>query len=207
MSTEEVTPLTLALFGARAHLVEQYADKLVTEGEVRGLIGPREKDRIWARHIVNSAALLGFLPKEGSVIDVGSGAGLPGIVIAIARPDLAVTLVEPMERRTLWLSEVVDELGLENVEVVRGRAQDLPSSMKAKVVTARAVAGLGKLLRMTHRLVAEDGSLLALKGRRAGEEVRASRRELASLGFWARVEEVVSVLDGDVTFVVECTRK
>ena len=118
---EKPTPLTLALFGPNAPKIQRFADKLAAEGELRGLIGPKEKERLWSRHIVNSAALLGFLPVEGTVIDVGSGAGLPGLVIAIARPDLEVTLVEPMERRCIWLQEVIDELDLPNAREI-GRA-------------------------------------------------------------------------------------
>ena len=200
------TPLALSLFRSGADNIQAYASKLGAEGAARGLIGPRETERIWSRHIINSAALLPFLPPEGTVIDVGSGAGLPGLVIAIARPDLEVTLVEPMERRCVWLEEVIGELGLQNARVVRARSDELPKGTVADAVTARAVAALPKLLRITHSLVAPGGSLLALKGRRAYEEVAAAEKELRRYGFKARVEEVVSVLDGEITHVVDCKR-
>lgn len=204
---EQPTPLALALFGPTAPKIQAFADKLAGDGEVLGLIGPKEKDRLWSRHIVNSAALLGFLPQEGTVIDVGSGAGLPGLVIAIARPDLQVTLVEPMERRCSWLQEVVDELGLTNTKVLRARSQDLPPGTTADFVTARAVAALPKLLNMTHHLVGPGGSLLALKGRRVYEEVANAKKQLRKYGFTAHVDEVVSVIDGEVTYVADCKRK
>ena len=200
------TPLALSLFGSGSDAIQAFASKLDAEGETRGLIGPRETERLWSRHIINSAALLPFLPPEGSVIDVGSGAGLPGLVIAIARPDLDVTLVEPMERRCAWLEEVIEELGLGNARVLRARSDQLPKGTVADVVTARAVAALPKLLRVTHQLVAPGGHLLALKGKRACEEVSEAQKELRRFGFKARVEEVLSVLDGEVTYVVDCKR-
>lgn len=203
---EQPTPIALALFGANQDKIQQFADKLTEEGELRGLIGPKEATRIWSRHIVNSAALLPFLPAEGTVMDIGSGAGLPGIVIAIARPDLPVTLVEPMERRTEWLEQIANELDLANVTVLRGRSQELPG-VTADVVTARALAALPKLLRITHMLVKPAGKLLALKGQRAYQEVEDARKELRKFGFTAEVEEVVSVLDGEVTYVVDCQRR
>lgn len=204
--SETPSPLVLSSFGPHVSNVEAFAELLTSEGELRGLIGPQEADRIWSRHLVNSAALLGFLPSRGSVIDVGSGAGLPGLVIAIARPDLSVTLVEPMERRVEWLEEVVSTLDLDNVTVVRERAEKLGKSLRADVVTARAVAALPKLLKLTSPMIAPGGRLLALKGRRAYEEVRLAREELKRRHLRARVHEVVSVMDGDITYVVECER-
>ena len=179
---------------------------LAEEGERRGLIGPKEVDRIWSRHIVNCAALLSFLPKRGAVMDVGSGAGLPGIVLAIARPDLEFRLVEIMERRCEWLVEVMERLGLDNVEVIRERSENLKRADRVEVVTARAVAPLDKLLRITSKLIAPGGQLLALKGRRAYDEVEKAETELLKRHLRATVEEVPSILDGEITYVVKCTR-
>ena len=204
--SEKPSPTVLSLFGSSASTIEAYADLLAVEGEKRGLIGPQETERLWSRHIVNSAALLPFLPKRGTVIDVGSGAGLPGLVIAAARPHLDVTLVEPMERRCEWLAEVSEELGLDNVEIIRARSQDLGRKIRADVVTARAVAALPKLLRLTSKMIAPGGRLLALKGRRAEEEVLEAHEELKRRHLTAEVHEVVSVMDGVVTYVVECRR-
>ncbi len=204
---EQPNELTKALFGPSFGAVSVYADMLAEEGELRGLIGPREIGRIWSRHIVNSAALLPFLPKKGSVIDVGSGAGLPGIVLAVSRPDLQFYLVEPMERRCEWLSEVASEIGLDNVEIVNARAEDLGRSLRADAVTSRAVAALDKLIRLSSKLIAPRGRLLALKGQRASLEVEKAAKELKKYHLDASVHEVVSVMDGDSTYVVECVRQ
>lgn len=204
--TEQPSPVVLSLFGTGASTVEAYANLLALEGEKRGLIGPKEADRIWSRHIVNSAALLAFLPRKGSVIDVGSGAGLPGLVVAAARPDLEVTLVEPMERRCEWLAYASEEIGLDNVLIVRDRSENLGKKIRADVVTARAVAALPKLLRLTSKMIAPGGRLLALKGQRVYEEVEDSAPELKKRHLSAQVHEVVSVMDGDITYVVECRR-
>lgn len=194
------------LFGFTFGAVEEYARMLSEEGELRGLIGPKEVDRVWSRHIVNCAALLPFLPKRGTVMDVGSGAGLPGIVLAIARPDLEFRLVEIMERRCEWLVEVMERLGLDNVEVIRERSENLKRADRVDVVTARAVAPLDKLLRITSKLIAPGGQLLALKGRRAYEEAEKAEMELRKRHLRATVEEVPSILDGEITYVVKCTR-
>ena len=150
---------------------------LEEEGELRGLLGPRDMERIWSRHIVNSAAVLDFMPRrEGQeVLDVGSGSGLPGIVIAACRPDLHVHLAEPMVRRVEWLEDVVEGLGLDNVTIHQARAEELRGKGKADVVTARAVANMSKLVRMTSKLIAPGGSLVALKGRRAPSRSRKRR--------------------------------
>ena len=155
---------------------------------------------------MNSAALLPFLPKRGTVIDVVSGAGLPGLVIAAARPDLEVTLVEPMERRCEWLAEAAEEIGLDNVSIVRDRSENIGKKIRADVVTARAVAAMPKLLRLASKMIAPGGRLLALKGRRAYEEVDEAADELKRRHLVAQVHEVVSVLDGETTYVVECKR-
>lgn len=162
--------------------VSAFADALVAEGVLRGLIGPRELPRLWERHLLNSAALLPYLPAAGDVIDVGSGAGLPGVVIACARPDLHVVLVEPMERRALWLTEVTASLGLTSVEVIQRRAEELHGRLAADVVTARAVAPLDRLLSWCFPLVRDGGALLAMKGSRAHEEVAGAAALVDRLG-------------------------
>lgn len=205
--SETPSDLVLSSFGPNRDNVIQFANMLADEGELRGLIGPRESERLWSRHIVNCGALLPFLPTRGTVVDVGSGAGLPGLVIACARPDLSVKLVEPMERRCEWLQYAVDQIGLSNVEVIRARSESLGRSVRADVVTARAVAGLGKLLRLTSKLIAPGGALLALKGQRAYQEIEEAGSELRKYHLTSEVHEVVSVMDGDVTYVVECRRE
>jgi 16S rRNA (guanine527-N7)-methyltransferase len=158
--------------------VARYAEMLRDQGELRGLIGPREVPRIWERHILNSAAVVPFLPTSGSVADIGSGAGLPGVVLAVMRPQLDVILIEPMERRTTWLSEVVAELGLENVEVRRGRAEEYHGAFEVDAVTSRAVAALSKLVRLSMPLVRVGGEMVILKGRSVAEEVDPARKIL-----------------------------
>lgn len=161
---------------------ERYAALLATEGVVRGLIGPREAPRLWERHLLNCAVLEELLPRDASVCDIGSGAGLPGLVLAIARPDLQITLVEPLLRRTTFLSEVVEQLGLSGVEVVRERADALHGSRRFDVVTSRAVAPLSRLLAWSMPLVAPHGALLAMKGSSIEEEIAAAASTLAALG-------------------------
>lgn len=204
---EDPSEIVASLFGPTFSAVQMYADLLADEGEERGLIGPQESGRIWSRHIVNCAALLPYLPNRGSVVDVGSGAGLPGIVVAAARPDLDVTLVEAMERRCEWLAEVSEILGLDNVSIVNARSESLGRKLRADVVTARAVASLDKLIRLTSKMIAPGGKLLALKGRRAYEEVDKAKYELKRHHLIAQVHEVVSVMDGETTYVVECNRE
>jgi 16S rRNA (guanine527-N7)-methyltransferase len=162
----------------RFPLAERYAELLATDGVVRGLIGPREAPRLWDRHLLNCAVLADLLPMGATVCDVGSGAGLPGLVVGIARPDLSVTLVEPLLRRTTFLEEVVAALGLSHVEVVRGRADALHGTRTFDVVTSRAVAPLGRLLEWSMPLVAPSGALVAMKGSSAADEVEAARTEL-----------------------------
>ncbi len=180
---ESVEAVTLhAVFGEEGvELAERFTVHLATSGVERGLLGPREVPRLWTRHVLNCAVLGELIPADAGVIDVGSGAGLPGIALAIARPDLAVTLVEPLERRTSWLLEVVEDLGLD-VQVVRARAEEVAGSVRAQVVTARAVAALDKLARWTLPLVRPGGAVLAIKGRSAGDELAAARPALRRLG-------------------------
>lgn len=206
-NVERPTAQVRELFGSAFDAVEEFSRMLEAEGEVRGLIGPRELPRLWSRHIVNSAAVLDFLPRRGQVLDIGSGAGFPGIVVAIVRPDLDVHLAEPMQRRCEWLADVVDDLGLDNVTILQARAEELRGKGKADVVTARAVANMSKLVRMTSTLIAPHGALVALKGRRAPLEVTEAERELRRHHLRAEVHEVPSVMEDDSTFVVVCRRQ
>ena len=167
----------------RLPLAERYAELLATEGVVRGLIGPREAPRLWERHLLNCAVLAELVPQAASVADVGSGAGLPGVVLAIARTDLRVTVVEPLLRRTRFLDEAVEALGLEEqVEVVRGRAEELAGTRTFDVLTARAVAPLDRLARWCLPLVHPGGELVAMKGASARAEVEAAMPALTALG-------------------------
>ena len=172
MSASDVSRETLIerYFPERLDEIAAYAHFLTTAGIERGLIGPREGERIWERHIFNCLPVTQLLPQGASLFDIGSGAGLPGIVIALARPDLSVTLIEPLERRVSFLTEAVEGLNLtiNNMEVIRGRAQDVKKS--ADFVTARAVAPLEKLKKMSWHMVKTGGSLLAMKGESASAE-------------------------------------
>jgi 16S rRNA (guanine527-N7)-methyltransferase len=170
------------VFGDRLDLAERYAAILAGAGVQRGLIGPREAPRLWDRHLLN-CAVVGELIEPGTrVLDVGSGAGLPGIVLAVARPDLELTLLEPLARRATFLDEVVRELGLSTVTVVRGRAEEQASRLRFPVVTARAVAPLDRLARWCLPLLEPGGRLLALKGASAAEELGEHVTEVARLG-------------------------
>ena len=185
-------------------LVQRYAELLATEGVVRGLIGPREAPRLWERHLLNSAAVTEAFPEGAvTVCDIGSGAGLPGLVVAIVRPELQVTLVEPLLRRTTFLQEVVDELALDNVEVVRGRADALHGSRQFDVVTSRAVAPLGRLLDWSMPLVAPTGALVAMKGSSVTDEIVDASAALAKWGCGTpEVLTVGSDLASSTTMVV-----
>lgn len=179
-STPEVA--RRAFPSARLPMAERYAALLATDGVVRGLIGPREAPRLWDRHLVNCALLAELIPPDATVCDVGSGAGLPGVALAIARPDLQLTLVEPLLRRTAFLTEVVAELALSNVEVVRARAEEVHGQRRFAVVTSRAVAPLERLLGWSMPLVEPDGTLVAMKGSSVGEEIEAARPALQRWG-------------------------
>ena len=171
-----------AVFGAREQFACRFVAHLVSTGVERGLIGPRETSRIWERHVLNCAAVAPLVPVGSDVVDVGSGAGLPGLALAIARPDLRVTLVEPLLRRVTWLTEVLADLGLREVSVVRGRAEELRGQVSGDVVTARAVAALPQLLSWCLPLVRSGGQVLAIKGEQAEDEVRRSQGALDALG-------------------------
>ncbi|MEN9747367.1 MAG: hypothetical protein RLZZ603_59 [Actinomycetota bacterium] len=161
------------VFGAGIGQARDYATNLVLDADLLGLLGPREMPKLWTRHILNSAVVAELLQPGDSVADVGSGAGLPGIPMAIARPDVQFTLIEPMERRASWLQEQARELGLENVTVLRARAEEV-RDRKFNVVTARAVSALPKLLRLTVPLLSPGGRLLALKGSKVNDEIAES---------------------------------
>lgn len=189
--TPPAPTVALGVFSQALSLAETYAHRLATDGVVRGLIGPRETPRLWERHLLNCAVVAEAVPPGSAVGDIGSGAGLPGIPIALARPDLQLTLIEPLLRRSTFLEEVVADLGLENVEVVRGRAEELHGRRTFDVVTSRAVAPLPKLLRWSVPLVAPGGLVLAMKGSSAAEELAGAASDLRRLR--TRAAEVVEV--------------
>lgn len=170
------------MFGDRLHLAEHYVALLADTGISHGLIGPREADRLWERHILNSAVVHPLFDEDSTVADIGSGAGLPGVPLAIARPDLRITLVEPLARRTAWLEAAIAELSLPNVVVHRGRAESLWGASRFRHATARAVARTAELARVTLPLVEPGGSLHALKGERAEQELAEDEAMLAVMG-------------------------
>jgi 16S rRNA (guanine527-N7)-methyltransferase len=172
----EAEPAAAALlFGDRLPVARAFVDDLATRGEELGLIGPLELPRLWTRHVVNSA-LMAPLLRPGRVGDIGSGAGLPGLVLAIARPDVDFILIEPMERRTAWLTEQVRLLGLENVEVMRSRAEDAKLSPWLDQSTARAVSALSKLIPLVAPLMKSGGELLFFKGASVQAEIDAAAK-------------------------------
>jgi len=195
VASVEPPPLAVDVFGGQLDLAVRYVEWLTTAGVQRGLVGPREVERIWERHVLNCVGASAVIPPEASVIDVGSGAGLPGVVLAIARPDLDVTLIESMLRRTTFLSEVVADLGLSRVSVRRNRAEELRSTgLSADVVTARAVAPMDRLVGWAAPLLAEHGELVALKGSSAVDEVAGAMPALRR----ARLDEgrLIAVVPG-----------
>lgn len=210
-----LAPAALTLFGDRLDLAAAYAELLATDGVVRGLIGPREAPRIWDRHMLNCAAVAERIPSGATVLDVGSGAGLPGLVLAIARPDLTVTLIEPLARRTSFLIEAVERLGLaKSVRVFRGRADEAATGSSGRdpisgdVVTARAVAPLDRLAGWSLPLAVRGGRLLALKGSSAAAEIEEHAEVVARLGGGEPTVHLcgVGVIDPPTT-VVEIARE
>ncbi|OBG77720.1 MULTISPECIES: 16S rRNA (guanine(527)-N(7))-methyltransferase RsmG [unclassified Mycobacterium] len=180
----ESPPPAAALFGARLPLAHRYAEILAGAGVERGLLGPREVDRIWDRHLLNSAALAELLEPGERVVDIGSGAGLPGIPLAIARPDLDVVLLEPLLRRSEFLNEAIGELGL-TVEVVRGRAEEpwvRERFGERDAAVSRAVAALDKLTKWSVPLLRPGGRMLAIKGERGPDELDQHRRVMEASG-------------------------
>jgi len=194
-SSPETTPpapeVARGVFSDALPVAERYAALLAGEGTVRGLIGPREVPRLWERHLLNCALVTELVGPDHTVCDVGSGAGLPGVVMALRRPDLQVTLVEPLLRRTAFLEEVVAALGLTNVEVVRGRAESLHGVRLFDVVTSRAVAPMDRLSRWSLPLVRSGGLFLAMKGSSVQAEVDAAGGVIgAEGGSDVRIEEL-----------------
>jgi len=169
------------VFGDRLPLAIRYAALLADTGVSHGLVGPREVPRLWDRHLLNCAVVAELLPDGSALADVGSGAGLPGLVLAIARPDLRIALIEPLARRVAWLESAVDELGLDSVTIHRARAEALHGHLAVPVVTARAVARLATLAEWTLPLLAPGGRVLALKGESAERELAEDAATLAGL--------------------------
>ena len=198
-------PEARTVFGERLPKAVRYAELLADAGVQRGLIGPREVPRLWERHLLNCAVLADVVPPNVSVCDVGSGAGLPGIPLALTRPDLRITLLEPLLRRTIFLNEAIAELELENVTVVRGRAEEVAGKLPpVDVVTARAVAPLDRLAGWGLPLLRPNGGrMLALKGDTAEEEMKSARDALRKLGAveWSVEQAGVGVVDPPATVV------
>jgi 16S rRNA (guanine527-N7)-methyltransferase len=188
------------LFGNRISVAREFAEQLGTRGEELGLIGPLEPPRLWSRHILNSV-LVAPLLKPGLVGDIGTGAGLPGLVLAIARPDVSFVLIEPMERRVAWLEEQVAHLDLDNVTVRRARAEEVAHEFTLDQVTARAVSAFAKLIPLTVPLVRTDGELVLMKGANAQREVEAASKAIRK--YHLEDVEVLTLGDGQV---VEATR-
>ncbi|MBF4601925.1 16S rRNA (guanine(527)-N(7))-methyltransferase RsmG [Frigoribacterium sp. VKM Ac-1396] len=178
-STLEAEPaVATEIFGDRIDVVRRYVADLAQHGEELGLIGPLELPRLWTRHVVN-CGLLAPLLVAGRVGDIGSGAGLPGLVLAAARPDSTLVLIEPMERRVDWLTAEAERMGLDNVEVVRARAEEVQLDGWLDQATARAVSALSKLIPLTAPLVRTGGQLLLMKGARVDDEIAAARKVIA----------------------------
>lgn len=196
--TPPVPSAARGVFAERLPLAERYVGWLAGAGTIRGLLGPREVPRLWERHVLNCVPLTEAIGAGATVADLGSGAGLPGLVLALARPDLRVTLVEPLLRRTTFLQEVVDDLELANVEVVRGRAEELHGNRAFAVVTSRALAPLGRLVGWSLPLVAPGGSMLALKGASAEDEIAAATKQLRRAKIAASDVAILELGGGDL---------
>jgi 16S rRNA (guanine527-N7)-methyltransferase len=194
LSTEPVPASAASVFGSALPAAVTYAGLLASRGVEHGLLGPREVPRLWDRHLLNCAVVAELIEPGGTLLDLGSGAGLPGLVLAMVLRDTAITLLEPMERRCRFLTECVAELGLANVSVLRGRAEDV--TIRTDVVTARAVAPLPRLAELAVRVVRPGGMVLAIKGRTAAEELKAATPVLRRIG--ARDARVVHAGQGKV---------
>jgi 16S rRNA (guanine527-N7)-methyltransferase len=198
-------PGAAGVFGDALEQAQQFAELLATDGVMRGLIGPRETERLWDRHLLNCAVVAELLPERGVLVDIGSGAGLPGVVLAMLRPSLEVVLLEPLLRRSVFLEECVAELGLSNATVVRARAEEKAAArIQADVATARAVAPLDRLADWAARLLRPGGELLAIKGQSAAEEIAAAQGVLSQLG--VRSAEVLQAGHGRVIFATTVVR-
>ena len=200
---EQEPEAAAVLFGDRIDLAREFTHNLAQQGEERGLIGPLELPRLWSRHILNCAIVAPLL-RPGRVGDVGSGAGLPGLVLAIARPDVSFVLIEPMERRAAWLNEQVAELGLDNVVVLRARAEDARIDDPLDQVTARAVSAFRKLLPLTAPLLRDGGELVLMKGAAAPAEVEAATKEIRK--YKVTDIEVLTLGEGVLTEVTRVIR-
>lgn len=194
------------MFGGAVEQAEHYVDMLFTRGSEWGLIGPREQGRLWTRHVLNSVAIASLLPEGLHLVDVGSGAGLPGIPLALARPDLGITLLEPLQRRAEFLELAVDELGLEErVRVVRARAEQHEETYE--VVTGRAVGSLQKLIPWCAPLMDDDGEMVLLKGASAPDEVRSAQKQLNQARLSAEVLSVRAHPSSEATTAVRLRRR
>lgn len=199
--------VVLDVFGEGEPLIRAYADILATRGIEWGLIGPRERPRLWQRHIFNCAAMTALLPQGATVCDVGSGAGLPGLVLAIARPDVHVSLVEPLQRRVTFLEQAADELALtDTVTVTRARAEDIDPGAGFDVVTSRAVGALTKLIAWCADLPSASGEILALKGESAAREIDKAAKELRKKKMQAELLQVRAHPSTEPTSVVRVRR-
>ncbi|RZI96520.1 MAG: 16S rRNA (guanine(527)-N(7))-methyltransferase RsmG [Microbacterium sp.] len=195
-----------AIFGDRIDLARSFTQALADHGEERGLIGPLEPPRLWTRHILNSAVAAPLFTTGSRVGDVGSGAGLPGLVLAIARPDVHWVLIEPMERRVAWLNEQVEALGLDNVDVMRARAEEAKPQPLLDAVTARAVSALRTLIPIITPLVRDGGELILLKGINAANEITAAEKVIRKYRLSdVRVEPVGDGVIEEPTRVVRAT--
>ncbi|MCG7277947.1 16S rRNA (guanine(527)-N(7))-methyltransferase RsmG [Corynebacterium imitans] len=195
------------IFGDRVELAQAYHDSLATVAAERGFIGPKEVDRLWERHILNCAVAAEAFDEGASVADVGSGAGLPGIPLAIARPDLQLTLIEPLLKRSTYLKEVKEQLGLDNVTVVRGRAEEQKRG-QFDAVTSRAVAPLGKLAGWSLPLVRHGGAMVAMKGASVSEELERDEAQIRKAGgVDAEIFQVGEGLLAQPTTLIRIVRK
>jgi 16S rRNA (guanine527-N7)-methyltransferase len=202
----ETVPAEAAdVFGDALDKACRYAELLAVDGVTRGLIGPRESERLWDRHLLNCAVVSELLPERGLLVDIGSGAGLPGVVLAMLRPSLEVILLEPLLRRSVFLEECVADLGLSNATVLRARAEEKATAdIRADVATARAVAPLDRLAGWAAGLLRPGGELLAIKGQSAEEEIAAARPVLSRLG--VRSAEVLQAGHGRVVTATTVVR-
>ena len=202
---EAEPPYAAAVFGETLDAARAYTAHLAEHGETLGLIGPLERERLWSRHVVN-CGLVAPLLKPGLVGDIGSGAGLPGLVLALARPDVQFVLIEPMERRVEWLEAETERLGLANVRIVRDRAEDAFLGERLDQVTARAVSALSKLIPITAPLVRSGGEMLFMKGRRVQDEIDAATKAIRKARLSdIRVETLGTGVAPEETFVFRAT--
>jgi len=188
-----IVDATEVIYGEHVEVAERFVEHLVTTGIEWGLLGPREVPRIWDRHVLNCAVIQELLPKGALVADVGSGAGLPGLAVAIVRSDVQFILIEPLERRVDWLNMVIEDLELENVDVIRARSEQVVDTVDVDVVTARAVSAMKSLVPITVPLLHGHGELLALKGRSAQTELDKAQKVLRK--YKTNTAEVLTVGD------------